>query len=145
VDPVYWRCRSSENPSTGFPATFPMDEFYDLVSDTDGRIRSRAVAQRKIDAGARILRDTARATALLPSEKGTRCDWCMQLLQGQVDNRKPQRCSRCTVYYYCGTECTSCDHWSEHFTKVGRDYLKAKMLTGLLEDIKDSAKRSTSG
>ena len=69
-----------------------MDESYDLVPDTDIRVRSRAVAQRKIDAGARILQDTARATALLPSEKGTRCDWCMQLLQDQADNRKRQRC-----------------------------------------------------
>ncbi|KAH7107199.1 hypothetical protein BKA62DRAFT_686259 [Auriculariales sp. MPI-PUGE-AT-0066] len=84
------------------------DPLFAIESHPDPRIRSQAIATRDLITGTRVLRDLARATVLLPSDKGTRCDWC---LRKPTDASSLRRCSRCTVYNYCDPQCQNA-HWT---------------------------------
>ncbi|KAI0050375.1 hypothetical protein FA95DRAFT_620593 [Auriscalpium vulgare] len=76
--------------------------------------RDRAVARRAIIAGQTILQTSPLTTALLPAEKGRRCDHCHIL---QSDEIKLAKCSGCASYWYCGSTCQK-EAWSKHHRRV---------------------------
>jgi hypothetical protein len=69
----------------------------------DARARSRAVASNILPAGSVVLSDSCLAAALLPSEKGRRCDACYRMSK----DKALRKCSGCASYWYCDTDCTS--------------------------------------
>lgn len=62
--------------------------------------RNKAVAKHDIAPGETILTDRALAVALLPEQKGQRCDACFRR------SSTLKRCSGCAEYWYCGYDCS---------------------------------------
>ncbi|EJC98158.1 SET domain-containing protein [Fomitiporia mediterranea MF3/22] len=67
--------------------------------------RNLALAKHALLPGQNILTDSALATALLPEQKGLRCDACFRKAHTL------RRCSGCVAYWYCGKDCQT-RHWN---------------------------------
>lgn len=71
----------------------------------DPKARNKASASRPLERGEVILVSASLSLALLPSQKGIRCDFCLAL---PSKIRKLGKCSGCAAYWYCGPECKAC-------------------------------------
>lgn len=77
--------------------------------------RDKAVASRDISPGEVIITEHAWGTALVPGEKGKRCDHCHRVRHG---GRPLRRCTGCASYWYCGTACMICANCSADLPHV---------------------------
>lgn len=73
-----------------------------VLLDVDPKARNKATASAPIRRGEAILAGAPLSLALLPSQKGLRCDSCLAIPGG---GRKLGKCSGCAAYWYCGAEC----------------------------------------
>ncbi|KAH9922858.1 SET domain-containing protein [Epithele typhae] len=80
--------------------------------------RNAAVGTGTIRIGSIIASIPALSTALLPSEKGKRCDECHRV---QTDSAQLSRCSGCASFWYCGTACQG-KAWKAHHRKLCKRY-----------------------
>ncbi|KAI0030426.1 hypothetical protein K488DRAFT_54292 [Vararia minispora EC-137] len=88
---------------------------YCLRLDDDPKARNRAIATEGFKQGDIVARIPALSTALLPSEKGVRCDNCHR------KEKKLFRCTGCAAYYYCGSECQTYA-WKTHHRHICKQH-----------------------
>ncbi|KII89120.1 hypothetical protein PLICRDRAFT_139371 [Plicaturopsis crispa FD-325 SS-3] len=79
--------------------------------------RTQARADIPLSAGALITGVPALTTALLPSQKGNRCDACLRIMP------HPRRCTGCAQYWYCSAQCQA-SQWRAHHRKVCKSLAK---------------------
>ncbi|KAI0345845.1 hypothetical protein BDW22DRAFT_1324583 [Trametopsis cervina] len=80
--------------------------------------RDQACAANYTFAGTIVLQVEALATALLPSEKGQRCDNCMRRPE---TGTRLAKCTGCAEYWYCGTTCQNIQ-WQQHHRRICKRY-----------------------
>ncbi|TFY65665.1 hypothetical protein EVG20_g5424 [Dentipellis fragilis] len=86
--------------------------------EDDSIARNKAVAIEDIPRGTVIFSDLALTTALLPGEKGKRCDFCHT---SRTVNKALYRCTGCTSYWYCDSRCQTLA-WKAHHSCLCRTY-----------------------
>ncbi|KAI0315809.1 SET domain-containing protein [Amylostereum chailletii] len=79
--------------------------------------RNRALANIELKRGDTVIAISALSTALLPSDKGRRCDFCHRL------DVVLSRCTGCASYWYCGVPCQR-RAWNAHHKKVCKNHAK---------------------
>ncbi|KAI0057828.1 SET domain-containing protein [Artomyces pyxidatus] len=90
------------------------DETLRVRLDAHPTARTMAVARSAMMKGETIVTATPLSTALLPEQKGRRCDFCHILKAGNIQLFK---CSGCASYWYCGSQCDS-QAWSAHHKRI---------------------------
>ncbi|PCH40034.1 hypothetical protein WOLCODRAFT_116534 [Wolfiporia cocos MD-104 SS10] len=80
--------------------------------------RNQAISVEALAPGSVVVSVPSLVTALLPSEKGRRCDNCHVLESGDIRLRK---CTGCAAYWYCGSECQT-RQWNAHHKRVCKYY-----------------------
>ncbi|GJE99629.1 SET domain-containing protein [Phanerochaete sordida] len=80
--------------------------------------RTQATAARLLRAGAIVLAAPALTTALIPSQKGERCDHCHR---APAEGRRLSKCTGCAAFWYCGTACQT-KQWHAHHRRICRRY-----------------------
>ncbi|KAA1469842.1 SET domain-containing protein [Dentipellis sp. KUC8613] len=86
--------------------------------EDDSIARNKAVAVGDIPRGTVIFSDPALITALLPGEKGKRCDFCHT---SRTADKALYRCTGCTSYWYCDSHCQNLA-WKAHHSRICRNY-----------------------
>ncbi|KAI5824841.1 SET domain-containing protein [Schizophyllum commune Tattone D] len=93
------------------------------------RARDQVVATTDFTEGSVIFKQHALATALLPAEKGRRCDACSRL----AFDRALRRCSGCAEYYYCDEHCQRY-HWQKNHKRICKLYSSFSASLGSLPE-----------
>ncbi|KAJ3715327.1 SET domain-containing protein [Lentinula raphanica] len=79
--------------------------------------RSKCVARNSFTAGSTILSNLSFVDALLPSEKGHRCDYCHH----HAGSGSLKKCTGCASFYYCDQTCQN-KHWKSGHRKICKTY-----------------------
>ncbi|TFK52419.1 hypothetical protein OE88DRAFT_1401683 [Heliocybe sulcata] len=82
--------------------------------------RDAALAIVTLQPGETLLSVPSWTTALLPSEKSRRCDWCGRL---SPPGESLKKCSGCGCYWYCGSKC-QLRQWKAHHKYVCKHYTR---------------------
>ncbi|KAI0086472.1 hypothetical protein BDY19DRAFT_345051 [Irpex rosettiformis] len=89
-----------------------------IALKTHDLARQKACATQTLFPGTCVVTVEALETALLPSEKGQRCDFC---LCRPLEAKRLARCSGCAEFWYCGPICQKMQ-WNKHHRRICKRY-----------------------
>ncbi|KZP33583.1 hypothetical protein FIBSPDRAFT_720739 [Athelia psychrophila] len=91
------------------------ESLVNVALETHPTARQKATCKTPLSAGSTILSIQALATVLLPTEKGRRCDHCLQATEVLLN------CSGCRAYAYCGQTCQLAQ-WKAYHKKMCKKF-----------------------